>query len=87
MPHNGHERQSVQSAAARLICYPSKHDHVSEGQRNIHWAHMMQRMNLKCLCLIQKACYHPDTSFLTRLIPLYKHGCSLGSERQLLLEV
>ena len=71
--------QRVQNAAARLISFSRKRDHITPILYNLHWLPVDQRIEYKILLITFKILNGISPSYLSDLIQPYKPSRSLRS--------
>ena len=64
--------QLVQNAAARVLTFSHKHEHISPILRKLHWLLIEQRIQYKILLLTFKILNNCAPSYLTDLLKAYK---------------
>lgn len=78
--------QSVQNAAARLITYTHKYDHISPVLIKLHWLPVAERIKFKILLITYKSLYDLAPSYISEMISRYHPPRCLRSSSSLLLE-
>jgi len=58
--------QSVLNAAARLVCYAQKYDHVTHLLRDLHWLQVPERMQFRLAVLVFRCRNNMAPPFLLR---------------------
>jgi hypothetical protein len=77
--------QSIQNAAAKLICGMNHYDQIEPPLRNLHWLPVKRRIQFKILLLCYKCLHEKGPAYLTELLVPYKPGRSLRSASSNLL--
>ena len=75
--------QSVLNAAARLLTYTSKYDHITPVLAELHWLPVEKRIIFKILLLTCKA-LHSQAPYISELLVPYKPARTLTSSNALL---
>ena len=71
LPNNQlHKLQTVQNAAARLICNLGRFDHITPSLYRLHWLHINYRIKFKILLFVYKALNGIDPSYISELLEL-----------------
>ncbi len=63
--------QSVQNAAARIICGLRKYDHITESLQTLHWLPVKERIDFKVLLIAYKSINGKGPEYLSDLILPY----------------
>jgi hypothetical protein len=71
--------QNVQNAAARLITYTKKRDHITPIFKHLHWLPVQQRIKLNILLFTFKCLYGRTPEYLSDHISYYKPARQLRS--------
>ena len=75
--------QYVQNAAARLITFSSKFNHITPILKDLHWLPINERIKFKILILTFKALHDLSPSYIQELISLYRPSRTLRSSTSL----
>ena len=78
--------QSVLNAAARLLTYTSKYDHITPVLAELHWLPVEKRIIFKILLLTYKALHSQAPIYISKLLVPYKPARTLRSSNALLLK-
>ena len=78
--------QSVLNAAARLLTYTSKYDHITPVLAELHWLPVEKRIIFKILLLTYKALHSQAPIYISELLVPYKPARTLRSSSALLLK-
>ena len=78
--------QSVLNAAARLLTYTSKYDHITPVLAELHWLPVEKRIILKILLLTYKALHSQAPTYISELMVPYKPVRTLRSSSALFLK-
>ena len=78
--------QSVQNAAARLLTYTHKYDHISPVLINLHWLPVADRIKFKILLITYKSLYNLAPSYISDMISRYTPPRRLRSSSTIQLE-
>ena len=78
--------QSVLNAAARLLTYTSKYDHITPVLAELHWLPVEKRIIFKILLLTYKALHSQAPTYISELLVPYKPARTLRSSSALLLK-
>ena len=78
--------QSVLNAAARLLTYTSKYDHITPVLAELHWLPVEKRIIFKILLLTYKALHRQAPTYISELLVPYKPVRTLRSSSALLLK-
>ena len=78
--------QSVLNAAARLLTYTSKYDHITPVLAELHWLPVEKRIIFKILLLTYKALHSQAPTYISELLVPYKPVRTLRSSSALLLK-
>ena len=78
--------QSVLNAAARLLSYTSKYDHITPVLAELHWLPVEKRIIFKILLLTYKALHSQAPIYISELLVPYKPARTLRSSSVLLLK-
>ena len=71
--------QSVLNAAARLLTYTSKYDHITPVLAELHWLPVEKRIIFKILLLTNKALHSQAPIYISELLVPYKPARTLRS--------
>ena len=77
--------QCVQNAAARLITFSSRFNHITPILKDLHWLPINERIKFKILILNFKALHDLSPSYIQELISLYCPSRTLRSSTSLRL--
>jgi len=58
--------QSVLNAAARLVCYAQKYDHVTHLLRDLHWLRVPERIQFRLAVLVFRCCNNMASPYVLR---------------------
>ena len=78
--------QSVLNAAARLLTYTSKYDHITPVLAELHWLPVEKHIIFKILLLTYKALHIQAPTYISELLVPYKPARTLRSSSALLLK-
>ena len=78
--------QSVLNAAARLLTYTSKYDHITPVLAELHWFPVEKRIIFKILLLTYKALHSRAPTYISELLVPYKPARTLRFSSALLLK-
>ena len=78
--------QSVLNAAARLLTYTSKFDHITPVLAELHWLPVEKRIIFKILLLTYKALHSQAPTYISELLVPYKPVRNLRFSSALLLK-
>ena len=78
--------QSVLNAAARLLSYTSKYDHITPVLAELHWLPVEKHIIFKILLLTYKALHSQAPTYISELLVPYKPARTLRSSSVLLLK-
>ncbi len=79
--------QIVQNAAARVLTWSRKYDHITQILQSLHWLPIKFCISYKILLLAYKALNDLAPAYLTNLLSLYNPTRSLRSQNSGLLVV
>ena len=79
--------QSIQNAAAKMICGIKRFDHVQAPLKRLHWLPIEYRIKFKVLLLCFKCMYANGPSYLRELLVPYVPPRSLRSSSSNLLTI
>ena len=79
--------QNVQNAAARLVTYTKKHEHITPALYELHWLPVKQRIIFKLLLLTFKSLHGSAPQYLKELLQVYTPKRCLRSTTKHLLTV
>ena len=71
--------QSVQNAAAKLVCGLNRWDHVEPPLQDLHWLPVRFRIQFKVLLLVYKSLNGKGPAYLKELLIPYNPSCALRS--------
>ena len=71
--------QRVQNAAARLLCWIAKYDHISATLKSLHWLPVKQRIEFKISVLVYKCLNGVAPQYLCKLFQFYSKDRVLRS--------
>jgi flagellar biosynthesis chaperone FliJ len=79
--------QMVQNAAARVLCWISKYDHIQPTLKQLHWLPVTYRITFKLCVLTHKALHGTGPTYLRDMLHIRSSEYSLRSTDTLTLEV
>ena len=85
--YNYKRLQSLQNAAARVVCQIGKYDHITPVLKQLHWLPVRQRVIFKILLLTFKILDDTAPSYLKKFITSYTPPKTLRSSNQHLLVI
>ena len=79
--------QTIQNAAARIVTFTRKTEHITPVLRKLHWLPVQYRINFKVLLLVYKGLNGLAPAYISELLQHCTSSRSLRSSSQRLLSI
>ena len=66
-----HKLQRVQNAAARIVTYTNRNEHITPALRTLHWLPVRYRISYKIIVLVWRCLHNTAPSYLQLLLEAY----------------
>ncbi len=75
----------MQNAAARVVLKLKKFDHITEGQKKLHWLPLQARIEFKISAITWKCLHDQAPPYLRELIQIKQHQRVTRSNKSIVL--